>query len=83
MLASDARSNVRFGSKADIGASVTDVRFTPESGHSLECTPWGGQLGDRELAAALQRRQAQLLQVGIVSLFLCIIVFDLTQGYFV
>jgi hypothetical protein len=27
------RVNVRFGSKADIGASVKDVRFTPKSGH--------------------------------------------------
>jgi hypothetical protein len=26
--------NVRFGSKADIGAGVKDVRFTPESGHA-------------------------------------------------
>ena len=25
--------NVRFGSKADIGASPIDVRFTPKSGH--------------------------------------------------
>jgi len=25
--------DVRFGSKADIWAGVTDVRFTPESGH--------------------------------------------------
>jgi len=25
--------NVRFGSKADIGACPRDVRFTPESGH--------------------------------------------------
>jgi hypothetical protein len=26
-------SNVRFGSKADIAASPTNVRFTPKSGH--------------------------------------------------
>jgi hypothetical protein len=26
--------NVRFGSKADISALVSNVRFTPESGHS-------------------------------------------------
>ena len=26
--------DVRFGSKADIGVCVADVRFTPESGHS-------------------------------------------------
>jgi hypothetical protein len=26
-------TNVRFGSKADIAASPTNVRFTPESGH--------------------------------------------------
>ena len=28
--------NVRLGSKADIGASVKDVRFTPKSGHNAE-----------------------------------------------
>ncbi len=28
--------NVRFGSKADIGASVKDVRFTAKSGHNAE-----------------------------------------------
>jgi hypothetical protein len=28
-------ANVRFGSKADIGLAPVDVRFTPESGHSL------------------------------------------------
>ena len=27
-------ANVRFGSKADIGEHVRNVRFTPESGHS-------------------------------------------------
>jgi len=26
-------SDVRFGSKADIGGRPTNVRFTPESGH--------------------------------------------------
>jgi hypothetical protein len=25
---------VRFGSKADIGVRIRDVRFTPESGHA-------------------------------------------------
>ena len=28
------RADVRFGSKADIGAPPVDVRFTPESGHA-------------------------------------------------
>ena len=28
-----AHVNVRYGSKADIGASPIDVRFTPKSGH--------------------------------------------------
>jgi hypothetical protein len=28
-------ADVRFGSKADIGAGATDVRFTPKSGHRL------------------------------------------------
>jgi len=26
-------SNVRFGSEADIGVRLSDVRFTPKSGH--------------------------------------------------
>jgi hypothetical protein len=30
-----ALSNVRFGSKADIEARQSDVRFTPESRHSV------------------------------------------------
>jgi hypothetical protein len=29
----DQFGQVRFGSKADIGASLIDVRFTPKSGH--------------------------------------------------
>jgi hypothetical protein len=28
-----ATADVRFGSKADIATSPTNVRFTPESGH--------------------------------------------------
>jgi len=39
MLAAD----VRFGSKADIAASPTNVRFTPNSGHWLSvsgCPLW-------------------------------------------
>jgi hypothetical protein len=37
-----AASDVRFGSKADIGSAPVDVRFTPESGHErqLECPLW-------------------------------------------
>jgi hypothetical protein len=30
---SGATADVRFGSKADIGAQLDHVRFTPESGH--------------------------------------------------
>jgi hypothetical protein len=30
-----SRPNVRFGSKADIGETATDVRFTPKSRHAL------------------------------------------------
>jgi hypothetical protein len=30
--------NVRFGSKADIGARLAHVRFTPESGHWLSAS---------------------------------------------
>src|SRR6516164_5052835 len=29
-------AHVRFGSKADIAASLSDVRFTPKSGHRQE-----------------------------------------------
>ena len=28
------RANVRYGSLADIGVEISDVRFTPESRHS-------------------------------------------------
>jgi len=31
-----AGPNVRYGSKADIAAPPTNVRFTPKSGHSLK-----------------------------------------------
>ena len=31
-------SNVRFGSKADIEAGVSEVRFTPKSRHTAKCT---------------------------------------------
>src|SRR5262245_1957287 len=31
----ETAGDVRFGSKADIGASLLDVRFTPKSGQSL------------------------------------------------
>ena len=27
--------DVRFGSQADMAASISDVRFTPESGHPI------------------------------------------------
>ena len=43
--------DVRFGSKADIGAFVKDVRFTPESGHKTgrqEC-PLSANSGHRDL----------------------------------
>jgi hypothetical protein len=32
------RFDVRFGSIADIGEHVRNVRFTPESGHTAGCT---------------------------------------------
>jgi hypothetical protein len=35
--AQNVRVHVRFGSKADICAAKSDVRFTPESGH-VQCT---------------------------------------------
>jgi hypothetical protein len=31
-----AMTNVRFGSKADIGEGAANVRFPPKSGHPLE-----------------------------------------------
>jgi hypothetical protein len=34
-----ALGNVRFGSKADIAASPTNVRFTPKSGHGTKSLP--------------------------------------------
>src|SRR5215475_2983402 len=38
-----SRVSIRFGSKADIRAAKSDVRFTPESGHvrcSSQCPLW-------------------------------------------
>src|SRR5215831_19357230 len=32
-------ANVRFGSKADIGACLRNVRFTPKSGHQSHASP--------------------------------------------
>ena len=32
-ISGPSRHDVRFGSKADIGARQSDVRFTPKSGH--------------------------------------------------
>ena len=43
LLCGDAVENVRFGSKADMTLLNLDVRFTPESGHSLSaigCLLW-------------------------------------------
>jgi hypothetical protein len=40
MTPTNTLPDVRFGSKADIGASPTNVRFTPKSGHRnsvVEC----------------------------------------------
>jgi hypothetical protein len=38
-LCSSAQRNVRFGSKADIAAPPTNVRFTPKSGHRNSVCP--------------------------------------------
>jgi hypothetical protein len=43
--------NVRFGSKADIGLLLIDVRFTPKSGHQRPVT-------ERPLSANKQHRIA-------------------------
>ena len=37
-----SKAHVRFGSKADIAASPTNVRFTPKSGHQVSA--FGGLL---------------------------------------
>jgi hypothetical protein len=45
--------NVRFGSLADIDVSLTDVRFTPDSGHSsvqVECPKSANSSGSRHPA---------------------------------
>ncbi len=41
---------VRFGSRTDMRAGVTDVRFTPESGHTVGCTkcPLSAKSGHQE-----------------------------------
>jgi hypothetical protein len=35
-------SNVRFGSKADIGGRLGNVRFTPKGGHWFSASRWDG-----------------------------------------
>ena len=50
--------NVRFGSKADIGVCVRDVRFTPDSGHAAdrqEC-PLSAKSGHSTARVALRHR---------------------------
>src|SRR5215472_5862793 len=52
----ERRSNVRFGSKADISLSTDNVRFTPKSGHQN----WRG----RQLTlAAIRRASSPRLRV--------------------
>jgi hypothetical protein len=51
---SDA-ADVRFGSLADIGASLHDVRFTPKSGHRLTTVEVSG-CSNRPDALQLPRR---------------------------
>src|SRR5215472_1814194 len=52
----ERRSNVRFGSKADISQSTDNVRFTPKSGHQN----WRG----RQLTlAAIRRASSPRLRV--------------------
>jgi hypothetical protein len=56
--------NVRFGSKADIAACLSDVRFTPESGHvqcNSEC-PLSAKSGDRVLLNHLVGSQQEGLR---------------------
>ena len=50
----DVRPHVRFGSKADIGLSPIDVRYSPKSGHGrvlAEC-PLCANSGHRQAAGA-------------------------------
>src|SRR5262245_26023282 len=75
------RSNVRFGSKADICAATSHVRFTPnsdrESGHPMVDrrgqgvqTLWGGVRCQTSFVAASEaafQRTAALLNSGFVA----------------
>src|SRR5215469_17938018 len=54
--------NVRFGSKADIAVSPTNVRFTPKSGH----WDWPAQ-GLLQLASDLRMAIMELERYGSVS----------------
>jgi len=59
--------DVRFGSKADIGTWITDVRFTPESGHfqrRLRC-PLSAKSGHPVRGAAAI--PSRLLMRGVVA----------------
>ena len=49
-------ANVRFGSKADIGARPRHVRFTPKSGHCI---------APQRMSALCQKRTWQLLRLYV------------------
>src|SRR5262249_6773722 len=55
-----AKLHVRFGSKADIQRDLTDVRFTPKSGHmqrTRSCPLWV----TADIAASATHRKAKLI----------------------
>jgi hypothetical protein len=56
--------HVRFGSEADIGAFLNDVRFTPESGHRK---PACGHSNSGSLAILAAIRRALSLVTGMAS----------------
>ena len=54
--------NVRFGSKADIAASPTNVRFTPKSGHrNLASQVQRNNSGSLAIFAAIRRTSPLLI----------------------
>ena len=58
-------SNVRFGSKADMGLPLTDVRFTPKSGHcsARQRCPLSAKSGHSSISGGRRRRSYQLVRL--------------------
>jgi hypothetical protein len=62
-LITPRRPHVRFGSLADIGQPIRDVRFTPKSRHvlCLRADPWRTDLDFGEMTDSRQIRQTSAL----------------------